>query len=216
MKTSHSILQSVLAFLLAAGFLCTSFCAAQAPLGSVSGTVTDPSGALVPSATVVLSGGGGFSKSGQSNAGGAFSFEQLSAGQYSLAVSAPGFAAFSLPGIQVTNGKSTLSNVTLQIAVEEQQVQVHSDGMSVDTSPDNNASAIVIKGKDLDALSDDPDELQNELTALAGPAAGPNGGEIYIDGFSGGQLAAKILHPRNSHQPESVLGAIRQARLRPH
>ena len=40
-------------------------------------------------------------------------------------------------------------------------------------------------------LSDDPDELSNELTALAGPSAGPNGGQIYIDGFSGGQLPPK-------------------------
>ena len=54
-----------------------------------------------------------------------------------------------------------------------------------------NASAIVLKGKDLDALSDDPDELSNELTALAGPSAGPNGGQIYIDGFTGGQLPPK-------------------------
>ena len=59
------------------------------------------------------------------------------------------------------------------------------------TSADNNASAIVIKGKDLDALSDDPDELQSELTALAGPAAGPNGAQIFIDGFTGGQLPPK-------------------------
>ena len=59
------------------------------------------------------------------------------------------------------------------------------------TSPESNASAIVIKGKDLDALSDDPDELQNELTALAGPAAGPNGAQIFIDGFTGGQLPPK-------------------------
>ena len=36
------------------------------------------------------------------------------------------------------------------------------------------------------ALSDDPDELQNELQALAGPSAGPGGGQIYIDGFTGG------------------------------
>ena len=49
----------------------------------------------------------------------------------------------------------------------------------------------MIKGKDLDALSDDPDELQSELTALAGPSAGPNGGQIYIDGFTGGQLPPK-------------------------
>ena len=52
-------------------------------------------------------------------------------------------------------------------------------------------AATVIKGKDLDALSDDPDELSSELTALAGPAAGPNGGQIYVDGFTGGQLPPK-------------------------
>ena len=47
------------------------------------------------------------------------------------------------------------------------------------------------KDKDLEALSDDPDELSNELSALAGPSAGPNGGQIYIDGFTGGQLPPK-------------------------
>ena len=56
---------------------------------------------------------------------------------------------------------------------------------------ENNASALVLKDKDLDALSDDPDELASQLQALAGPAAGPNGGEIYIDGFTGGQLPTK-------------------------
>jgi TonB dependent receptor len=62
---------------------------------------------------------------------------------------------------------------------------------TVSTSASENASAIVLKGKDLEALSDDPDELQQELEALAGPAAGPNGGQIYIDGFTGGQLPPK-------------------------
>ena len=61
----------------------------------------------------------------------------------------------------------------------------------VSTDAGSNASAIVLKGKDLDALSDDPDELSNELTALAGPSAGPNGGQIYIDGFTGGTLPPK-------------------------
>ena len=58
-------------------------------------------------------------------------------------------------------------------------------------NPDENSSALVVKGSDLDALSDDPDELQNELQALAGPAAGPSGGQIYIDGFTGGQIPPK-------------------------
>ncbi len=48
-----------------------------------------------------------------------------------------------------------------------------------------------MKGNDLDALSDDPDELSSELQALAGPSAGPNGGQIYVDGFTAGELPPK-------------------------
>src|SRR5262249_59357520 len=40
-------------------------------------------------------------------------------------------------------------------------------------------------------VSDNPGDLQAELQALAGPAAGPNGGEIFIDGFSNSQLPPK-------------------------
>ena len=49
----------------------------------------------------------------------------------------------------------------------------------------------MIKDKDLDALPDDPDEFEAALQALAGPSAGPNGGQIYIDGFTGGRLPPK-------------------------
>ncbi len=52
-------------------------------------------------------------------------------------------------------------------------------------------SATVIKGAALDALPDDPDDLEAALQALAGPSAGPNGGQIYIDGFTGGTLPPK-------------------------
>lgn len=164
---------------------------AQVPAGSVHGTVTDPSGALIPSANVVLMNSTGGSKSAISGADGGFTFDHLLPGRYSVAVSATGFAPTSLHDIMVFAGKTASADVTLQLPVEQQQIQVNDQALSVDTSADNNASAIVIKGKDLDALSDDPDEMQNELTALAGPAAGPSGGEIYIDGFTGGQLPPK-------------------------
>ena len=59
---------------------------------------------------------------------------------------------------------------------------------AVSTEAAANASAVVLRGADLDALSDNPDDLAADLQALAGPAAGPNGGAIFIDGFSGGQL----------------------------
>ncbi|MGA7524623.1 MAG: carboxypeptidase regulatory-like domain-containing protein [Acidobacteriaceae bacterium] len=157
----------------------------------MSGTVTDPSGAVVPSATVVLTNSTGGSTATTSGADGAFAFDRLLPGRYSASVTATGFAPAAVPNILVFGGKTTPENLKLQIPVEQQQIQVTDQALSVDTSADNNASAIVIKGKDLDALSDDPDEMQDELTALAGPAAGPSGGQIYIDGFTGGQLPPK-------------------------
>src|ERR1039458_1947128 len=74
------------------------------------------------------------------------------------------------------------------IVVAERQEVTVSDTAHVDVDPSANVGALVLKGTDLDSLSDDPDDLQNDLEALAGPAAGPNGGQIYIDGFTGGQL----------------------------
>ncbi len=64
-------------------------------------------------------------------------------------------------------------------------------GPALTTDSSNNASAVVLRGADLDALSDNPDDLAADLSALAGPSAGPNGGAIFVDGFSGGQLPPK-------------------------
>ena len=95
------------------------------------------------------------------------------------------------PGIVIARGQPQVVNAQLSVAVEKQQITVTDTTTKVSVNPDENASALVIKGKDLEALSDDPDELQSELEALAGPSAGPNGGQIYIDGFTGGQLPPK-------------------------
>jgi len=160
--------------------------------GGIRGQVTDPSGAVIPNAEVVaLTTSGQVAGKGMSNGLGAYAIRGLAPGTYSLTATAKGFAAFSAPGIVITAGQSKTVNAALQIEVEQQNVEVESEANTVSTSPDNNANAVVIQGKDLDALSDDPDELQNELQALAGPSAGPNGGQIYIDGFTGGQLPPK-------------------------
>src|SRR5207247_9147747 len=72
--------------------------------------------------------------------------------------------------------------------------------------PKNNANATVLKEKDLEALPDDPDELEAAVQALAGPSAGPNGGQIYIDGFTGGRLPPKeaIREIRINNNPFSA------------
>ena len=159
--------------------------------GSLHGAVTDPSGARVTKATVTLQAADGTTSTVQSGADGTYLFPQLAPGTYTITVTARGLELAQAQSVTVEAGRATLQNLALSIAVDQQQVTVTDQGAGLDTSPDNNASSIVIKGKDLDALSDDPDELQNELNALAGPAAGPNGGQIYIDGFTGGQLPPK-------------------------
>jgi hypothetical protein len=157
---------------------------------SLHGQVTDPSGAIVPGASVQLS-GGGKSFSATSGGDGSYSFGTLPAGRYTLDVTVPGFTPFSETDVSVVSGTSRMLNIPLTIATQEQQVEVTADTRQLDTEPADNGNAVVLSGKDLDALSDDPDEMQNELTALAGPAAGNGGTQIYIDGFTGGDLPPK-------------------------
>ena len=160
--------------------------------GAIRGQVADPTGAVIPGATVVVTTTSGEVAGKTTSDGlGAYTIHGLAAGTYSVTATAPGFAAFEVPGIALAAGQMRTVNAALKIEVEQQQVQVETDNNTVNTSPESNANAVVIKGSDLNALSDDPDELQNELQALAGPAAGPNGGQIYIDGFTGGQLPPK-------------------------
>jgi hypothetical protein len=186
--TSRIILNFICgALLLFAGLPAT----AAAQTGSIHGTVTDPSGAVIPASTVTLSNSNGFSSTTTSGGDGTFAIDSLEPGRYFITATAEGFAPLDPVEVQVFANKTSSQKLALKIAADTQQVNVTDEGMSVDTSAANNANSMVIKGKDLDALSDDPDELQNELNALAGPAAGPNGGQIYIDGFTGGQLPPK-------------------------
>src|SRR5207253_30852 len=55
----------------------------------------------------------------------------------------------------------------------------------------NNSGATVVAGSALESLSDNPDDLINDLIAIAGPGAGPGGASVFIDGFADGQVPAK-------------------------
>ncbi len=155
------------------------------------GHVADQTGAVIPGATITLRPATGAPLTTQSSADGAYIFHTIPAGTYSLTVDAPGFASYSKPEVVLGRAQSMTLDVPLDIQVQTQQVVVTDQSAALDTNPDANASAMVLKDKDLEALSDDPDELANELQALAGPSAGPNGGQIYVDGFTGGELPPK-------------------------
>lgn len=78
-----------------------------------------------------------------------------------------------------------------QVPAVKETVVVKGTASIVDTDPAGHANATVLRGADLDALSDDPDELEAQLKALAGAAAGPSGARVYVDGFTGGKLPPK-------------------------
>lgn len=158
---------------------------------TIHGLVTDPDDALVPAATVTLTSSSGKAQTATSASDGTYSFRGVQPGTYVLTVTAPGFAAFLKEAIRVTAGANVALDTKLSIQTETQQMTVTANPTQLSVDPESNASATVINGAALDALSDDPDELSSELTALAGPSAGPNGGQVYIDGFTGGQLPPK-------------------------
>ena len=181
----RSLLAALALFLMAISGL------AQLPWGNVQGQVTDSSGAAIPALTVVAVDATGASHETQTNEEGRYAFPRLAPGTYSIRIQLKGFANFEKTGVVVAPGQTQTVNAQMVVALEKQQITVKENSVSVSVQAENNASALVLKDKDLDALSDDPDELSSQLQALAGPAAGPNGGEIYIDGFTGGQLPTK-------------------------
>ena len=186
-------------------FLWLAMGAAAQDGATLRGEVVDPSGAVVTGAAITAAADSKTAHT-KSGADGRFAFKSLAPGTYTVTATSEGFAQLTTRDVELASGVVKELKLTLSVALEQQNVTVNGESQSVGLSPDQNSSAMVIKGSNLDALSDDPDELQNELQALAGPAAGPNGGQIYVDGFEGGQIPPKssILEIRVNQNPFSA------------
>jgi hypothetical protein len=164
---------------------------AMAQTVTLRGQVTDQAGALVPGAKITLTGPGDQVRSTAADGNAAYSFTGLAPGNYTLAGSAPDLVTPRATPVTLSPGTQTL-NLQLDVVTTTQHVVVQENiGPTVTTDPSNNAGALVLRGDDLQALSDDPDDLASDLQALAGPSAGPGGGAIYVDGFSGGEIPPK-------------------------
>lgn len=144
----------------------------------------------MPKATVVATDSQGHETKTSTAGDGSYSFVGLQPGRYSIQASAPALVQEPL-SIDLRAGTQTL-RLELRVAATHQEVTVKQDsggGLSTDSS--ENASAIVLRGNDLNALAYDPEDLAADLQALAGPSAGPDGSSLYIDGFTGGELPPK-------------------------
>lgn len=170
-------------------FLLGSFTVAQTKPGTVFGIISDPAGALIPNAQITATSAEGVRTDAVSDGQGVYTLELLP-GEYTMQVSASGFASSTSSLLTIVTGRTLRHNIQLQIAVVREEVHV-SDTSTWNLEPTSNASAITLKDSSLDSFADDPEDLTEDLTALAGPSAGPDGGEIYVDGFSGGKIPPK-------------------------
>ncbi len=166
-------------------------CCWQQKTASLHGTLTDSSGAVIPAATVSLTRGDA-KLSAKTQADGTYTFSGLAEGDYKVTIAYPGFVAFEHP-MKIDAGVAAQLAIQLTPSGGKQEVTVNEGrGPDVTVDPSQNASAVSIKDNDLASLPDDPDDLSDMLTALAGPSAG-NGDPppLMVDGFSGGTLPPK-------------------------
>ena len=162
-----------------------------AQTATLRGFVTDSSGASVGNAKISIAAEGRAAQMRASDGRGAYALDNLAPGVYVVHASAPQLILLEPVTVTLTAGANVL-NLQLGIAPVTEQVSVGADDTApVSTDSSSNASAMVLKGAALEALSDNAEDLASDLQALAGPSAGPGGGSIFVDGFSGGELPPK-------------------------
>ena len=113
----------------AAGLLVCSIAWSQAIFSTITGTVQDPSGAVVPGAQVTLTNAtSGTVRQTTANTQGYYTFASVPVGTYNLDVTSPGFQKFELKGIQLGGGELRSINASLKIGAASQSVQVSAAG----------------------------------------------------------------------------------------
>ena len=123
------------AFTLAVLFLCSISAPAQTFRGSISGTLTDTTGAALPEATVRLdSPATGLTRTIVSSATGEYLFPDLPVGMYSITATHPGFAAKKIDNIQVAVSRVTNLNIQLGVAQQQQVVEVSASAVTLETT----------------------------------------------------------------------------------
>jgi Carboxypeptidase regulatory-like domain len=122
-------------------FALTAFLAGSLPglaqtfRGGINGTVTDSSGAVVPSAKVTATEGATSATSDTVSSGaGEFSFNDLPLGTYHIKVEASGFQTTEVNGVQVQAGKMYTLPVRLSVAQQASTIEVSADALSLDTT----------------------------------------------------------------------------------
>jgi hypothetical protein len=158
--------------------------------GTLRIVVKDPSGAVIPGAAIAIK---GIEPATQdlvvpeivSDGQGVATAGNVPAGRYAVSASFPGFATRTLTDVRVRPGDNR-REVTLAIENVAESVSVGRDPATSASDPKSSRFSNVLSKDQIDALPDDPDEMEKVLKDMAGPGA-----SIRVDGFRGGKLPPK-------------------------
>ena len=146
---------------------------------TVAGVVRDNTQALIPGAAVVLDGG----RRVLSGSDGRYRIGCVANGVHTLAVTAAGFADGQ---VALTMPHPGAVDVPLRLAEVQTTVEVSDGAQNAPKSASASGPSQTIEGKQLQALADDPDDLERELRQLAAVGGGsPANVTISVDGFQG-------------------------------
>jgi hypothetical protein len=180
MRKSFTFLASILAVL-----LCFSFAAfAQRTTGDIQGTVTDPNGAVVPGASVTITGKDvGYTRTVQTDDSGVYRIVQIPPGNYTMTVAATsGFAAQTKENVIIASNNTQTGNFTLSPSSQGVIVDVTGDSAIIDTTETGGKSTITSKQiDDLPKGTGFTSLLKNTVAVRPEPL----GGQYTINGATG-------------------------------
>lgn len=155
------------------------------PAGTLRVLVQDTSGAVLVGAAVRLTSDAIGARSATSSDEGVATFSGVAPGRYTIRVEYGGFETVEVRDYRVRTGDNR-REVTLPIAAVAEGIDVARDGQESVLDPGGSTFSTLLTREQIDALPDDPDEMEAVLRALS-----PAGATIRVDGFSGGRLPSK-------------------------
>ena len=138
---------------------------------------------------------------------GTYRLTDLPPARYRVCVTAKAFASKESSLFNLAATQPRVLNFTLRVESVKEQININSESPgTLNADKDANASGIILTGNQLDALSDDPENFEADLRALAGPGAGPDGPQFIVDGLTGARLPPKesIREVRVNRDPFSA------------
>ena len=168
-----------------------TFARAQTPSGgTLVVTVVDTTGAVLPGATVTIAGIEPTNKAltiepAKTGGDGVATIAKLAPGRYAIQADFDGFETRRIPDVRVRNGNNK-QVVMLALAGHKESVTVGQDKQTAAADPRGSSFGTTLTREQLEALSDDPDVLRQQLMDMAGPGA-----VIKVDSFEGGALPNK-------------------------